>query len=120
MAYIKQFATKQRRSGLVEFSVQTSDPHNFSIIVLAPLMWYLQSSRPESMSSYSMNRSTTARTTSVCGELVPTRADCSKDRARCLATRASRYASGLRSVVEFEHAGAVRLQSLNVDAGLSR
>ena len=76
--YTKQFEIKQLRSGLMAVCVDMFDPHNVSIIVLAPLMWYLQLSRPESMSSNSIKRSTTARVTSISTEAILLRADFSK------------------------------------------
>ena len=74
----KQFEIKQLRSGLMAVCVDNLGPHNVSIIVLAPLMWYLQLSCPESMSSNSMKRSTTARVTSISTEAILVRADFSK------------------------------------------
>jgi len=76
--YTKQFEIKQLRSGLVVACVHMFDPHNVLIIVLAPLMWCLQLSRPESMSSNSMKKSTTARVTSISTEDILVRADFSK------------------------------------------
>lgn len=76
--YTKQFEIKQLRSGLMVVCVDIFGSHIVSMIVLAPLMWYLQLSRPESISSNSMKRSTTARITSISTEAMLLRADFSK------------------------------------------
>ena len=73
----KQLEIKHLRSALMVLCVDRLDSHKDSIIDLAPLMWYLQLSRPESMSSNSIRRSTTARVTSISTETKLVRADLS-------------------------------------------
>ncbi len=52
--------------------------HNVEMMVLAPLMWWRQLSRPESMSSNSMKRRTTARVMSMSAEVIRVRVDLSR------------------------------------------